>query len=134
MPLTIQKTKILVVTFIYASTLFASQGHITICKKDQILCQTKCASINGHLLEVKSPSDENSIFGFMCLPAKNTYLCASDDDCKSEDEKNLRCSNLYGLLNENSRICLPFNASERLRKAGETCLVDKMCASNRCSI
>ena len=85
--------------------------------------------MNGHLLRVSLPTDEITIYGFVCLQEK-ILKCESNDDCTSLQQ----CSNLYGLLDNSHHICLTTKESSgRLRKAGESCLTKNMCSTNHCS-
>ena len=65
--------------------------------------------------------------GYVCLTHK-IQKCKSVDQCQTD----ACCSNIYGLLDENNKVCLPSRFCNVQRKEGESCLTDSMCASKRC--
>jgi hypothetical protein len=64
----------------------------------------------------------------MCLPHKFNN-CQSIDDCQTD----ACCSDAFGLLTHENKICLPNRFCSAHRATGESCLNDLMCVSNYCS-
>jgi len=108
--------------------------HLDFCNKDKAQCEAKCTSLNGYLMEIGKVNNlthhhnKGGAHGFICLPYK-MQKCDSVEHCQT----GACCSNAYGLLDENSKVCLPSRFCNVQRAEGESCLTDKMCASNRCS-
>ena len=67
------------------------------------------------------------VHGFLCLPYP-IQRCNSVEQCQTD----ACCSNVFGLLEENNKICLPSTLCNSNRRETETCLTDRMCDSNYC--
>ncbi len=127
-------SKLLVVAALCATTI-ATNKHLDFCKKDKATCEAKCTSSSGSLMEVgrhinnvTHAHNKGGFHGYVCLPYK-IQKCGTVDECQTD----ACCSNAYGFLEENNKICLPSRFCNVQRAEGESCLTDNMCASNRCS-
>ena len=72
------KNKVLIVISLCGLSALGAKTHLEFCKKDKFYCETKCASLNGYLLEVGKQFNNLTHHhnkgghpdGFLCLPHK----------------------------------------------------------------
>ena len=85
--------------------------------------------IGGKINDVTNKRHKGGVRAYLCLPHMAIKSCEADKECSNTS----RCSNIYGLLKDDEKICIPSILANIKREIGEKCLSDAMCSSSQCS-
>lgn len=97
---------------LFATSSLASkwQRGLDFCKDEKAVCEQTCSTrggflydLGGKINEVTNKHHKGGNKGYICLPHISIKKCQDNTDCKN----NGICSDVFGLLKKEERICLP---------------------------